>query len=82
MKPYCGILNLEKYDDAQPLLEDFIRRRPDALPAYQMLCDIFWEHDEFEKAEGLLSAAPQELAESVAMYFLRGETLYQAGKYA
>ena len=75
-------MNLEKYDDAQPLLEDFIRQRPDALPAYQMLCEIFWEHDAFEKAEALLSAAPPELAESVAMYLLRGETLYQARKYS
>jgi tetratricopeptide (TPR) repeat protein len=75
-------VNLEKYDDAQPLLEDFIRQRPDALPAYQMLCEIFWEHDAFEKAEALLSAVPQKLAESVAMYLLRGETLYQARKYA
>jgi predicted Zn-dependent protease len=47
-----------------------------------MLCEIFWEHDAFEKAEALLSAIPQELAESVAMYLLRGETLYQSGKYA
>lgn len=75
-------VNLEKYDEAQPLLEEFIRQRPDALPAYQMLCEIFWEHDEFEKAGALLSAVPQELAESVAMYLLRGETLYQAGKHA
>ena len=75
-------MNLEKYDDAQPLLENFIRQRPDALPAYQMLCDIFWEHEAFEKAEALLSAAPPELAESVAMYLLRGETLYQARKYS
>jgi tetratricopeptide (TPR) repeat protein len=75
-------VNLEKYDDAQPLLENFIRQRPNALPAYQMLCDIFWEHDAIKKAEALLSAAPPELAESVAMYLLRGETLYQARKYS
>jgi len=82
MELATAYVNLEKYDDAQPLLENFIRQRPDALPAYQMLCEIFWENGAFEKAEALLSAVPQELAESIAMYLLRGETLYQAGKYA
>lgn len=75
-------VNLDKYDDARPLLEDFIQQRPDALPAYQMLCEIFWEQNTFEKADQLLSSVPQELAESVAMYLLRGETLYHAEKYA
>jgi tetratricopeptide (TPR) repeat protein len=36
-------LNLEKHSDAQQLLETFIENQPQALPAYQLLCEIYWE---------------------------------------
>jgi len=75
-------LNLGNYSNSQILLEEFLRQRPDALPAYQMLCEIFWGNNAFEKADALLTSAPQELAESVAMYLLRGETLFHAGMYS
>ncbi|MBT8373095.1 MAG: tetratricopeptide repeat protein [Deltaproteobacteria bacterium] len=75
-------LNLEKYDDARRLLESFLQYHPDALPAYQFLCEIFWETKTFNQAETLLSSLPPELSESVAGYLLRGETYYHAGKYA
>jgi tetratricopeptide (TPR) repeat protein len=74
-------LNLGQYDEACRLAESFLKYRPDALPAYQLLCEIFWETKAFDRAEALLSALPEELAESVAAYLLRGETLYQAEKY-
>jgi len=75
-------LNLEKYDQARQLLEEFLQHHPDALPGYQLLCEIYWERKEFNKAEKLLSACPRDLADSVAFYLLRGETLFQAGKLA
>jgi len=74
-------LNLEKFDEAQQLLEKFLQHHPDALPAYQLLCEVFWDNKEHDKAEALLASVPQELAESVAVYLLRGETLYHTGKY-
>jgi tetratricopeptide (TPR) repeat protein len=74
-------LNLEKFDEAQQLLEIFLQQHPDALPAYQLLCEIFWENKEYDKAETLLASIPPELTESVAVYLLRGETLYHARKY-
>jgi tetratricopeptide (TPR) repeat protein len=75
-------LNLGQYDEACRLAESFIEYRPDALPAYQLLCEIFWEQKAFDQAEALVSSLPEELAESVAAYLLRGETLYQAEKYS
>ncbi len=75
-------LNLEKHEDARSLLESFVNRHPDALPGYRMLCEIFWETKDIDRAEALLSSLPPELAESVAGYLLRGETLYHAGKYS
>lgn len=74
-------LNLERYDEARRLLESFLKFHPDALPGYQLLCEIFWATKSFDRAEALLTSLPQELAESLAGYLLRGETLYQAEKY-
>ena len=74
-------LNLEKFEDARRLLENFLQNRPDALPAYQLLCEIYWETKTFDRAESLLDDLPPELAESVAVYVLRGETLYHAGRF-
>ena len=74
-------LNLGKFEDARRMLEQFLQQRPGALPAYQLLCEIFWETKAFDRAEALLSALPRELAESAAGYVLRGETLYHAQNY-
>lgn len=75
-------LNLAKLDEARQLLESFLAYHPDALPAYQMLCEIYWESGAFEQANALLVSLPPELAESVAGYLLRGETLYHEGKFS
>jgi tetratricopeptide (TPR) repeat protein len=74
-------LNLGKFEDARQLLEKFLQYQPDALPAYQLLCEIFWETKAFDRAELLLAKLPSDLAESVAGYVLRGETLFHAGRY-
>ena len=75
-------LNLGDYEKAAGLAESFVQHHPDALPAYQLLCEAFWETKAFDRAEALLDSLPGDLAESVAVYLLRGETLYQAEKYA
>ena len=75
-------VNLEQFEQACRLLEQFLQYHPDVLPAYQLLCEIYWEKNEFEKADALLSSIPQELEESVAVYILRGETLFHAHKYS
>ncbi|MGD8660396.1 MAG: tetratricopeptide repeat protein [Desulfobacterales bacterium] len=75
-------LNLGKYDEARRLLEAFLEHHPDALPAYQLLCEVYWETKAFDHAEELLATLPPDLEESVAGYLLRGETLFQAEKYA
>jgi tetratricopeptide (TPR) repeat protein len=74
-------LNMEKLAEAQQLLEIFVKDQPRALPAYQLLCEIYWETKAFGRAEALLSSVPDELKESVAVYLLKGETLFQAGNY-
>jgi len=75
-------LNLEKYLEAQQLLETVVENQPRALPAYQLLCEIYWETGDIDRANALLAAVPQELMESVAVYILKGETLFHAGNYS
>lgn len=74
-------LNLGKHSEAQQLLETFIESRPQALPGYQLLSEIFWEKKAFDRAEALLASVPEELTESVAVYLLKGETHYHAGNF-
>jgi tetratricopeptide (TPR) repeat protein len=74
-------LNLNQTDQAQTLLEDFISYHPETLPAYQLLCEIYWEQKDFSKVKALLASVPEKLEESMAVVLLKGETLYQAGNY-
>ena len=74
-------LNLEKHSEAQQLLETVIVNQPRALPAYQLLCEIYWENGAFDRAEALLTSVPRELTESVAVYLLKGENLFQTGNF-
>lgn len=73
-------LNLNRQSEAHDLLDPFRRHHPEALPAYQLLCEIYWDQENFEKALALLDALPTDLTASVAAVLLRGETLTRAGK--
>jgi tetratricopeptide (TPR) repeat protein len=74
-------IHLAKFDEARQLLETFLHYHPDALPGYQLLCEVFWEMGAFDQAEKLLAGCPDELKNSLAYYVLRGETMFHAGKY-
>lgn len=74
-------VNLGQGRQAKALLETLIQHRPDVLPAYQLLCDIYWEDKDFDKAMRLLDTLPPDLAESMAAFEIRGETLLQAARY-
>ncbi len=74
-------LNLDRHAEAQQLLEMLLNKQPQALPAYQLLCEIFWEKSEFDRAQDLLNQVPEELTESVAVYLLKGETFFRRGNH-
>ena len=75
-------LNMGNHAEAQQLLEALVKNQSRALPAYQLLCEIYWENKAFDRAEALLASVPEELTESVAVYLLRGETLFQTGNFS
>ena len=72
--------NLNRLTEARQLLEAFLKYHPGVLPAYKLLCEVYWEQHAFDAAEALLTALPPELAVSIAGILLRGETLSRSGK--
>ena len=75
-------VNLEKFEAARDLLERFLHRHPDALPAYRMLCEIFWDNGDYALAERLLASIPQSLRDTQAFVLLHGETIYRQKRYS
>ena len=75
-------LNLEKLNEARSLLETFLQHHPDALPGYQVLCEVYWGMGAFDQAETLLADCSDDLKNSLAYVLLRGETLCQAGRHS
>lgn len=73
-------LNLNRQTEAHALLVAYQRQYPDALPAYQLLCEIYWDQENFEQAIALLNGLPPDLSASLAAASLRGETLERAGQ--
>ena len=74
-------VNLGKNESARSLLEPFVQRHSDALPAYRMLCEILWENGEYDGADVLLQTVPEDLYETQAFILLHGENLYRQKKY-
>ncbi len=74
-------LNLDQTEEAQRLLEKFVLYHPETLPAYQLLCEIYWDQQDFLKVETLLASIPSDLKETLAVALLKGETLFRAGKF-
>jgi tetratricopeptide (TPR) repeat protein len=74
-------LHLNRLEQARELLEELLGYHPDALPAYQILCEVYWELEAFDRAENLLASIPPELATSRAVFLLKGETLFQADRF-
>jgi len=79
MELATAYMNLGRLKEAQTLLEGFLRYHPQALPAYQLLCEIYWDQQDFHMAGELLSSIPDELTDSVAFVLLQGETLHRSG---
>lgn len=71
--------NLGRTAEAQQLLKRLLAYHPDALPAYQLLCDIHWEQKDFQQVDVLLASVPEDFADSLAIILLKGETLFRSG---
>lgn len=74
-------MNQGRLEAARDLLEQVRRHHPEALPVYQLLCEIYWEQEAIALAEALLASLPAHLAQTGAGLHLKGETLYRAGRF-
>ena len=77
----AAYLNLGELTHAQELLENFLQYHPEALPAYQLLCEIYWEQKDFSRVDTLLESIPDDLTETLAVVLLKGRTLIHAEKF-
>jgi len=75
-------LNLGDTPAAKALLEDFIDVYPESLRAYEVLCEIYWDFEDYDLAENLLQSSPDTLKTSLPLLLLMGETLFRSGKQA
>jgi len=77
-----ALLNLQRLDEAREWLETFLKHHPEELPGYQILCEVFWEMGDFDRAEAFLETCPEELKNSLAYVLMRGESLSHAGRHS
>ncbi|RPI51598.1 MAG: hypothetical protein EHM49_06935, partial [Deltaproteobacteria bacterium] len=74
-------LHMGRPAEARRLLVAFLKHQPESLLAYQLLCDIYWEEKDFQRADALIDSVPEYLADSIDVRILRGETRYHAGEF-
>ena len=74
-------LNLGNNSESCFLLEGFLKDYPESLRAYPPLCEIYWQNEQFDEAQGLLMNCPEPLRDSSGIHLLIGETLFHAGQY-
>ena len=74
-------MHLGQPENAGETLETYIHSNPEALRAYQLLCEVYWETGDFQAAADLLKRSPEGVKQSATILMLLGETYYQAGRY-
>lgn len=74
-------LNLGNDSEGCVLLEGFLKDYPESLRAYQPLCEIYWQNEQFDEAKQLFLNCPEPLRDSPVIHLLIGETLFHAGQY-
>jgi len=74
-------LNQEQYSEAESLLTGFLKDYPGSIKACQLMCEILWEKKKFQDAEAFLMTCPKEIAESIPIQLLLGETYFLSGDF-
>ncbi len=76
-----ALLHLGQTGRAREILEPFVKSHPLEVRGYQMLCDIYWEQENFSAAETLIQSCPEEIRSDLSIMLLTGETLYLQKRY-
>lgn len=75
-------IHMGRQADAISLLERFISQSPEQPRAYQLLCELYWEKQDFGQVDALFSRAPEKTRDSKPLLLLLGENHYQQKDYA
>ena len=76
-----ALVNLDQYDRARDLLEDFIEENDREVRAYQMLCDMYWVMGRHDEAVILIDQCPSSVKKTFPIQMLLGETCYQMERF-
>jgi tetratricopeptide (TPR) repeat protein len=76
-----ALMNMNDNERARELMEKFIAQYPESLKAYYLMCEILWESHAFDAAHEMLSNCPEDLAGSLPIRMLTGETLLRSGEH-
>ena len=74
-------LNLERYEEALVLIEQFLEDHPRSPQGYHTLCEILWATERFDEARERLLSCPEEIADLPPILHLRGESLTRSGMH-
>ncbi len=74
-------LNMAEFEKARGLLESYLNDFPHSEKAYHVLSETLWHLKEFDEAASLLQSCPRELADTVMINMLKGETELRAGRF-
>jgi len=77
----AAYLNLERFDEARKFSEDFVRNFPEWTQGYQILCESLWALGRFDAALEWLDSSPAEVAGSLPMLLLKGDTLVRGRRF-
>jgi len=81
MELASAYLNLKHLEEARSLLEEFVPHQPNVVPAYVMLCEIYWETDYYDRADKLLDNISDDQRRLSVFCLLQGETLFRKSNY-
>jgi tetratricopeptide (TPR) repeat protein len=74
-------LNLERYEEALALAEQFLLDHPGSVHGYHTLCETLWATERFNDAWERLSSCPEIIADTLPILHLKGESLSRSGRH-
>lgn len=72
-----AFIHLKAFERARGMLETFIQTHPMEIRGYQLLCEICWETQDFNRTNRLFDEIPRELATELPILLLKGESRFQ-----
>ncbi|MEA2061329.1 MAG: tetratricopeptide repeat protein [Thermodesulfobacteriota bacterium] len=73
-------MNMGDNDNAETLLNTFLKAHPDSFKGIQLLSELMWAGKNFQAVDDLLASCPDKISDTIFICLLKGENLLQAEK--